>query len=359
MPTSPLRRLLYALADTSPPDRELTAHRFPLLGALADLSPASEPREFADSYVARAPRPARRRTGSHRWGKGLVAALSAATLTILGAGFFALNGVQPSLSTSGLSGSAAIDHAEPDPCGLLDTAALDALGRTELDNTTGPFDRCTATLMDRDHRVTTIGLTLLVGQPDREAARTGGAWTCERTTPPDEVSARISVVGQAADRCRLAETLATHAAAVLRQGRLPTRTSHPPGLSLIDADACRLLSGAPAGTLSGPPQPGFGNWSCQWPGESGSTVTVRFDRIDQPPTGTPLPPGSGHPRFVTGENGERWCAVQVVFRSYPLSRGGTIVELIHVAVSAPKPGTKPCDTAATLSTAVTDVLPPG
>ncbi|MGW4523950.1 hypothetical protein [Amycolatopsis sp. NPDC004378] len=354
MPPSVPRRVLHALADSPAPAHRLPAHRLPrLVAAMTDASPAFTPEETPDSYVVRSPRA---RVTARRWGKGLVGALSAATVLVLGAGFFMLNTLPSAvIGVAASDGGSGPPFAVADPCGLLDTGTLDALGRTELDDTTGTFDHCTASVTRDGRRVAEVALTLATAHQPRSSADLVVVDSCERTTPlREDIVAIIDAVDRDGDPCALADTLMAEAATVFRQHGLPTRASSLPRQSLIGANACKTLDRAQPAL--GPPKPGFGNWSCQWTAATGTTVTVRFDRSERPPATTPLSSPSGHPLFMT-EKSTQHCAIQVSYREFPAGPGKTITEFVDVDVAAKRATDRPCDEATALGTAVAGILP--
>ncbi|MFJ2958532.1 serine/threonine-protein kinase [Streptomyces sp. NPDC087270] len=300
----------------------------------------------------------------------------------------------PKAPTSAGSVSAALfgDQRTADPCALAKPAALAKYGDAELDPAYGNFDRCDVIVDTRSGpeidievefvdgsaqptgTVHTAGRVRVVDEPadggecDRTllldgAADTGGGNSAGKGNSGNgghdhggrhrSTSVHAVVTAKPADDsdpsstvlCGMADTATTAAVAALNAvptgGRLPRRTPALPAESLVDTDACTLLTATALEVVPGidanDPDVSYGNWDCSWQSTTSDIdVDLAFDR-GEPPTaddGTSTRLG-GHRAFVAppDSDGDHTAVVEVVYRTYTDDHGDRLAETFELEVS--------------------------
>jgi hypothetical protein len=129
-------------------------------------------------------------------------------------------------------------------------------------------------------------------------------------------------------------------------------------------DACALLNGPALALFPGVdalhPQPGFGDWNCQWNSTTDDeSLQLRFDQDNAPTAadGQPIQVG-GHAAFDEGANwSDNSCEIAVVHRPFTDADGDQKDELLLVIVSGSGPPGQLCAQATTLAAPAAAALP--
>ncbi|SEG25457.1 Serine/threonine protein kinase [Actinacidiphila yanglinensis] len=286
--------------------------------------------------------------------------------------------VSPAAPAPAGSGSAALfgDERTADPCALAKPSAMSRYGDAELDAAYGNFDRCDVIVdttsgpridievefVDGSAQPTgsvhTTGRVRVVDEPadGGECDRTllldgdsnsaggtghgaGGVHAVVTAKPADDSAPSSAVLCGMADTATAAAVDALNA--VPADGRLPRRDPPLPPASLVNTDACTLLTPAALevvpGIDAGDPDVTYGNWDCSWESTTSDLdVDLAFDR-GEPPTaddGSSTRLG-GHRAFVAppGEDGDHTAVVEVVYRTYTGSQGDRLAETLELEVS--------------------------
>ncbi|WP_220447704.1 serine/threonine-protein kinase [Nonomuraea diastatica] len=376
----PLAGVLSAMVRPEPADRPDAAGARRLLEQVAGAhEPVPEPVD-ADGAEPGGPPGSRR-----RWRPAVAASAAAgAAALVLILAWLNVHGDHPRATAAPTPVPAPVHRADlrgADPCALLDPVSLRGFGRAELDRQYGNFDRCDVivqppgddtevdVLVDFDldpppegiAPARTVGVVSVVENPEESD-------TCYRTLVLSGVhDSTVRVIAKRYDPgraplCAIADAATATAVDAFNRGPLERRS--PPANSLIHQDACTLLTAKALAIVPGvdaaDPDPGFGNWDCDWESTtSHMDVSLRFDQ-GRPPsaedgTSTRL---NGYRAFLIPEGeGDGTCLVQVVYRFYRSLPGGQGAETVRLLVKGDHPVDRLCTVATDLARAATARLP--
>jgi hypothetical protein len=260
------------------------------------------------------------------------------------------------------------DPRTADPCAVADTGVLSRFGEATLDPNYGEFNRCDVLIAVAGDDEIDVEFQFDVAESDLPASSAPSVVRHEPERDRDACDIALTLTDQHelvvtaksdddvdADFCQVAAVAADHVQSVLRQnGRIPRRPAEDPR-SLVNVDACGLLTGAPAGTS---PVPGFGKWRCRWPSPDGS-LQVIFDRndVDSAREGSHQTL-SGRDVYVDPEGyGEFTCAARIFHLRYQDEYGDSKVELALVVAEGGAPMGDLCQLVTRLAGPVAARLP--
>lgn len=264
-----------------------------------------------------------------------------------------------------------------DPCALVDPNPLARFGSTTVDNSYGNFNRCDVLLSQGDSRahvkveidntpppsgqVQKVGAISVVrtpennGQCDRTLALTDGN-TIDVTAIQD--------AGAQFDLCAMADAATTTAVNAVSRGVIARRTNQIDPHSLFYVNACALLDSNALNLFPGVdalhPQPGFGNWTCEWQSTTNNeSLQLIFDRSEPPTASDGLPLQlAGHAAFDEGNNyGDQSCEIVVVHRPFYDATDSQKDELLDVLVTGSLPSNQMCAQATALAAPAAAKLP--
>ncbi len=303
----------------------------------------------------------------------------------------AVHRAAPSRSTAAAPASLFGDHRTADPCALTRPSALAPYGSAQLDSAYGGFDRCDVIVGTKAGPEIDVEVDFVGGPapqlpaPAKTTGRVGvvneqpDGGECDRTllitgqsaADGDDGDAHVVVTAKPADDsspssallCRMADTATTSAVAALnavpKGGQLPRREPPLPAASLVNTDACTLLTARALEVVPGvnadDPDIGFGHWDCSWGSTTNDTyVDLRFDR-GEPLTaddGTPTRLG-GHQAFIAppDEEGDHTALVTVVHRTYTGQQGDRQEETVELVVGGTRTDAQLRDMATRLAAA--------
>ncbi|TDD02421.1 serine/threonine protein kinase [Nonomuraea deserti] len=370
----PLAGALSAMTRPDPADRPDAAGARRLLEQVAGAhEPVPGPVDADGAEPGSPPGPRR------RWRPAVAASAAALVLIAVAAWLYFPRDRPP--ATAAPSPVRQADLRAADPCALLDPASLRGFGRAELDRQYGNFDRCDVivhppgddtevdVLVDFDldpppegiAPARTVGMVSVVENPEESDA-------CYRTLVLSGIlDSTVRVIAKRYDPgraslCAIADAATATAVRAFNGGPLEQRS--PPSNSLIHQDACTLLTAKALAVVPGvdaaDPDPGFGNWDCDWESTtSHMDVSLRFDQ-GRPPsaedgTSTRL---NGYRAFLVPEGeGDGTCLVQVVYRFYRALPGGQGAETVRLLVKGAHSMDRLCKVATDLARAATVRLP--
>ena len=263
------------------------------------------------------------------------------------------------------------DPHTADPCALMSAESLAEFGDTALDADYGGFNRCDV-VVDLGDDDADVRVELRSGDAGGEEVERGPAErdddSCDITfTLTDgnlvEVIAKADE-GAEANLCAMATAAADKAESVLRvNDEIPRRPAAPPG-SLLDVDACMLLTQADLRQLRGfanaEPIRGFGNWDCRWPSANGTAAArVIFDKGSAASFHDGVrSTRSGRAVYLKEEDfGESTCQADVVNREYRNADGDMMAEVAMVVVEGDPDVAELCRMATMLADPVASRLP--
>jgi len=151
---------------------------------------------------------------------------------------------------------------------------------------------------------------------------------------------------------------------VLRVNDEIPRRPAPDAGSLIDVDACTLLTATDLDALPGftdpAPDSGFANWDCRWSTADGSAAArVIFDRGSEESAREGIhSTRAGHDVYIEEEGyGANTCSAEVLNREYRNSSGDDIAEMALVVIEGDPPMADMCQMADALADPVASRLP--
>ncbi|GAB1509449.1 serine/threonine-protein kinase [Actinophytocola sp. KF-1] len=264
------------------------------------------------------------------------------------------------------------DPHTADPCALMSAESLAGFGDATLDADYGGFNRCDVVVDLGDRFDADVRVELRSGDAGGEEVERGPAErdddSCDITfTLTDgnlvEVVAKADE-GADANLCAMATAAADKAESVLRvNDEIPRRPAAVAG-SLLDVDACMLLTPADLRELPGfanaEPVRGFGNWDCRWPDTHGTAAArVIFDKGDADSVrGGVHSTLAGRDVYLKEEDfGEDTCQADVVNREYRAADGDLLAEVAMVVVEGDPDVAELCRMATTLAGPVASRLP--
>ncbi|HVX44512.1 MAG TPA: protein kinase [Mycobacteriales bacterium] len=348
------------------------------LAALLRPEPAARPTAAAAAELLRTadaetPASSRRRMWTVLTAAAVVAVVAASVIITQLTGSNSNHGAGGAVATLG-------DPHTADWCALLQPSTLKQFGTTDLSVDYGNFDRCDVLISKNDDDLVDVELSVDRGPAPKSGpvAHRGAVTVTSQPASDDECDEFLSLKdgnmvivgakltgGGHLNLCAAASAAADHAIRILNAGPVPRLSGQQPGRSLSTVDACGLIGRSAlteipqlAGTR---PDPGFGNWGCEWSDDSGGfTAQLRFDR-DYPPTtrdrGTPATL-QGRPAFVrAGDDGPHTCVARLVAHRYTDAAGDAKTELVEVSIEAPQPAVRLCADAETLGSAAAKKLP--
>lgn len=261
------------------------------------------------------------------------------------------------------------DPHTADPCSLMSTSSLAEFGDATLDPDYGGFNRCDVVIDLGDDLAADVRVELRSGDTQVGEVMRGPVErdddSCDVTiTLADgnmvEVLAKEDD-GADANLCAMATAAADQAVTVMQgEDEIPRRTAAEPG-SLLDVDACMLLTAADLRSLPGfanaSPVPGFASWDCRWPNANGTAAArVIFDKGD---IGSFTHDGvhstvSGRDVYLKEEDfGDNTCQADIVNREY----GDDLAEVAMVVVEGDPAVPELCRMATALAAPVASRLP--
>jgi eukaryotic-like serine/threonine-protein kinase len=260
------------------------------------------------------------------------------------------------------------DPHTADPCSLMATSSLAEFGDATLDPHYGGFNRCDVVVDVGDDQEIDVRVELRNNDATVDEVVRGPA---ERDDDSCDVTITLAdgntveVVAKPVDEaeanlCAMATAAADQAEAVMRgKEEIPRRPAAEPG-SLLDVDACMLVTAADLRTLPGfanaAPVPGFASWDCRWPNANGTAAArVIFDKGDVDSfTGGEHSTVSGRDVYLKEEDfGDNTCQADVVNRTF----GNGIAEVAMVVVEGDPAVPELCRMATTLAGPVASRLP--
>ncbi len=264
------------------------------------------------------------------------------------------------------------DPHTADPCALMSVASLAGFGDATLDADYGGFNRCDVVVDLGDGQEADVRVELRGGDAGGEEVARGAPErdddSCDITFTLTDGNL-VEIVAKAddgadANLCAMATAAADQAESVLRvNDEIPRRAPAVAG-SLLDVDACMLLSQADLRELPGfaraEPVRGFGNWDCRWAAANGSAAArVIFDKG----SAVSFRDGvratrSGRDVYLKEEDfGEGTCQADVVNREYRGDDGVLLAEVAMVVVEGDPDVPELCRMAKTLAGPVASRLP--
>lgn len=267
------------------------------------------------------------------------------------------------------------DPHTADPCALMSAESLAGFGDATLDPDYGGFNRCDVVVDLGDHEAgheADVRVELRTGDGGGDEVERGSVErdddSCDVTFTLTDGNV-VEIVAKAddgadANLCAMATAAADKAESVLRvNDEIPRRPAAVAG-SLLDVDACMLLTSADLRELSGfanaEPVRGFGNWDCRWPNADGTAAArVIFDKgsLDSFRGGAHST-RSGRDVYVKEEDfGEETCQADVVNREYRGADGDLLAEVAMVVVEGDPEIAELCRMATTLAGPVASRLP--
>ncbi|MEJ3651898.1 serine/threonine-protein kinase [Actinomycetes bacterium KLBMP 9759] len=272
------------------------------------------------------------------------------------------------------------DHHTADPCALIEAAPFNRFGEARLETAYGGFERCDVVFGDGPQQVVVTARLDDGGPPPTSPVEQVGRLgvlrlpleddTCERVVRlPDgaEVNfqARIDELPAPPNLCEIADVATDEALPVLAAGVVPRRAQPFDAGSLANVDACSLLTPADFGSLPGfagaPPDPGFGNWNCEWSGSGRSLVRFRFERDSRPVAdavggGTPTTVGGRAASFDPDSDGSG-CDGAVQGGTYRDQGNNTSYEMVSMQLVPLEPAADPCAALITIADAAARRMP--
>ncbi|MBO0821127.1 MAG: hypothetical protein J2P26_09785, partial [Nocardiopsaceae bacterium] len=258
-----------------------------------------------------------------------------------------------------------------DPCSIVDPAALNRFGHTQLSEDQGNFDRCDVIVSPPGGDNIDVELQFLTGAevpdpPPRATTTAAGHIRIVRMPEDDGRCMRYLLLpdGYAVvvdpktngnlNLCPMANAAVPPAVAELRKGTLPRRSL--PASSLARRDTCALLDSAAltraVNAVGDRHQAGFGNWTCRWSSlTSDLSVMLRYDQGDPGSENDGQPEKlSGRDAYVSpGGDGNDGCLVRIVNRTFTDSGGSPAEEVVYLVVNGNRPPTELCAPANTLA----------
>ncbi|HYQ65783.1 serine/threonine-protein kinase [Actinophytocola sp.] len=272
---------------------------------------------------------------------------------------------------SGAGGPARTVLGDPrtaNPCALADTGVLSRFGEATLDPNRGEFNRCDVLIAVAGDDEIDVEFRFGVAKSGPPASSTPSVVRHEPERDRAACDIALSLADQhelvvtaksdddvAADFCQVADVAADHVESVLREnGRIPRRPAEDPR-SLVNVDACGLLTGVSAST---PPVPGFGKWRCRWPSPDGS-LQVIFDRddVDSAREGSHQTMSGRDVYVAPAGYGEFTCAARIFHLRYQDEYGASKVELALVVAEGGAPMGSLCQLVTRLAGPVAARLP--
>jgi serine/threonine protein kinase len=271
-----------------------------------------------------------------------------------------------------------VNQRTADPCGLTSAGPLAKYGDAEVDPHYENFSRCDVIVQSDNY---TIDMQTSLQDADGPAPTQPGALTYQGSVGVEPAttsqgsclvtllladSTVVVVNAQEDDNntdpalCAMAQAASQYAVGVINHSGVPQRKQPFDPASLANTNACTLLTAtdltAVPGIDAGTESPGFGDWECDWTGSNQTNVDLRFDQ-SQPldsSDGQEVPIG---PRaaFVSLDTGG--CEADLVDRTYSISGGGQISELVNIEVDGKQPQSQQCDMAKQLAADVEPRLP--
>jgi serine/threonine protein kinase len=270
----------------------------------------------------------------------------------------------------GKSGAAA-QEASWDPCGLLDTGALDRFGTARIDSDRGEFETCYATVSNASG-VSELELRMYVDEdPDGSGSDRGDGVTLYSSETDEDCSREVvfgvdarynlsfearRLEGSGADLCELAQSVADRTVPLAAADDLPVRTALPLPGSAIGRNTCDLPSDSALRTALDiddlvSPQREFAEWDCKWDGDEGRYLRILFERNEgYDPDGGTRTSMSGHPAYERGDAWDEGCLVDVVVAEGPSPEGdGRVSELLRVHLTGESDQDTLCEDAMTVA----------
>ncbi|MFI7678177.1 serine/threonine-protein kinase [Actinophytocola sp. NPDC049390] len=344
----------------------------PVLDAMLTRERAARPtaeqaKEMLDLVVADRPVPAWRPPVTEGRRPVLMAGVAVAVVTLLALALLRPwdgDGQGPAQTVLG-------DPHTADPCALMSVESLARFGDAALDADYGGFNRCDV-VVDLGGHDADVRVELSSGDGGGAEVERGPAERDDDSCDVDftltdgnlvEIVAKADE-GADANLCAMATAAADEAESVLRvNDEIPRRPAAVAG-SLLDVDACMLLTPADLRELPGfantEPVGGFGNWDCRWPSVDGAAAArVIFDKG----SATSFRDGvratrSGRAVYLKEEDfGEGTCQVDIVNREYHDNDGDLLAEVAMVVVEGDPDIPELCRMATALAGPVASRLP--
>jgi eukaryotic-like serine/threonine-protein kinase len=260
------------------------------------------------------------------------------------------------------------DPRTANPCAVADTGVLSRFGEATLDPGHGGFNRCDVLIAVAGDDEIDVQFRFGAAEPSPPASSTPSVVRHRPERAGDACDIALTLADRHelvvtaksdddvdADFCQVADVAADHVESVLRQhGRIPRRPAEDPR-SLVNVDACGLLTGVPAAAA---PVPGFGRWRCRWQSSDGS-LQVIFDRddVDSAREGSHQTM-SGRDVYVDPEGyGEFTCAARIFHLRYQDGYGESKVELVLLVAEGAAPVGNLCELVTRLAEPVAARLP--
>jgi eukaryotic-like serine/threonine-protein kinase len=260
------------------------------------------------------------------------------------------------------------DPRTANPCAVADAGVLSRFGEATLDPNHGEFNRCDVLIAVAGDDEIDVEFRFGVAESGPPVSSTPSVVRHQPERDSDACDIALTLADRhelvvtaksdddvEADFCQVADVAADHVESVLRQhGRIPRRPAVDPR-SLVNVDACGLLTGVPAAAV---PVPGFGRWRCRWQSPDGS-LQVIFDRdgLDGAREGSHQTM-SGRDVYVVPEGyGDFTCAARIFHLRYQDEHGESKVELVLVVAEGGAPMGNLCDLVTRLAQPVVARLP--